>query len=117
MGTQTHVRVSLMCRESLWFDAGGRPVTIRLDNSSHSSRVRRCYAKCPWHEGENCTKHIQLNQYDAVWKCVAYVLFYMKMGSIAESKAKHWETIPDDAAINSVKDELPRELIEMPYEP
>ena len=70
------------------FPCGDKTLSIHLDGFSHQSGIRRAYAKCPWPHG-NCFKYCHFTGFDQPWKCVAYVLAYMRAGVMHDDKYGH----------------------------
>jgi hypothetical protein len=67
----------------------GRTIECKVDGFSHSSGIRRAYAKCIATGHVNCFKYTQLNIWPHAWMGVAYVLEYMRRGAGLPDKASH----------------------------
>ena len=95
------------------FDAGkGKQVIIRLDGYSHTSGVRRAYAQCPYDNHIDCYKYVSIKGWEHTWHAVAWILMYIRSGAECLDKNAHRSIpLPDVEDVESVKDEMPMELL------
>ncbi len=90
------------------FPCGDVQIEIKLDGFSHTSGIRRAYAKCPRHA--DCFKYTQLNIWPHPWMGLAHVLLYMRAGQCAgcETKMDHRFLLdPSHDEILAIEGEMP----------
>ena len=89
------------------FAFGDREISVHLDGFSHTSRIRRAYAKCACDGHVDCYKYTSLARWPLPWHGVAFVLAYMRQGLGLPDKAAHVETgDPDMLVVEAMLDEM-----------
>ena len=94
------------------FSCEGERVKICLDGCSHSSGIRRAYAKCPNKKHLNCFRYCQLAAFAEAWQAVAFILAYMRAGMNVHHKWQHQAVAVSNG--DHLKDEMPVALLCMP---